>query len=94
MTLNYAVPIGKIKFVLYDDRPDSPTRGQLEEFFLGPENYHLVVVPPGIWNGFKGLGTVPSLIANCPDIPHRADEIMRLDPFSPTIRYNWDIRHG
>src|SRR5437879_260576 len=56
MTLNYAVPHGKIKFVLYDDRQNSTTRGEVQEFFLGPDNYCLVTVPPGIWNGFKGLG--------------------------------------
>ena len=39
MTLNYAVVFGMIKLVLYDDRDNSPTRGELLEFFLGPENY-------------------------------------------------------
>ena len=55
MTLNYAVVYGEIKFVLFDDRPKSPTRGELQEFFISPENYMLVTVPPLIWNGFKEL---------------------------------------
>ena len=29
MTLNYACIHGRIKLVIYDDRPDSPTRGEL-----------------------------------------------------------------
>ena len=57
MTLNYTVPHGRIKFVLYDDREGSATRGQIQEIFLGPDNYCLVTVPPLIWNGFKGIGT-------------------------------------
>ena len=46
MTLNYAVVHGMIKFVLHDDRPDSPTRGETQEIFMGEQNYCLVTVPP------------------------------------------------
>ena len=48
MTLNYAVPVGKIKFVLYDERPNSPTFGEIQELFIGEDNYCLVTVPPNI----------------------------------------------
>jgi dTDP-4-dehydrorhamnose 3,5-epimerase len=94
MTLNYAVPLGKIKFVLFDDRADSPTAGQTQEIFLGPENYSLVTVPPMIWNGFKGVGTETAIVANCATLPHSPDEIMRRDPFDPAIPYDWALRHG
>jgi dTDP-4-dehydrorhamnose 3,5-epimerase len=94
MVLNYAVPVGKIKFVLYDGRDDSPTRGQIEELFLGPENYVLVTVPPFVWNGFKGVGNVASLVANCASIPYRADEVERLDPSTDRIPYDWSLRNG
>ncbi len=93
MVLNYAVPHGKIKFVLYDDRVNSPTRGELQEIFMGPDNYCLVTVPPLVWNGFKGVGEEMAIVANCTSITHRADEIDRLDPFDPSIPYNWDIKH-
>lgn len=93
MVLNYAVPHGNIKFVLYDDRPDSPTRGELQEIFMGPDNYCRVTVPPMVWNGFKGIGKEMAIVANCTNIGHRADEIDRLDPFDPSIPYNWDIKH-
>src|SRR5207249_4138657 len=56
MTLNYAVIVGSIKLVLYDNRPKSPTRGKLQELFLGENNYSLVRVPPLVVNGFKGIG--------------------------------------
>src|SRR5256885_155665 len=46
MTLNYAVPVGNIKFVLFDDRPESKTRGKLMELFPGVSNYVLITVPP------------------------------------------------
>ena len=93
MTLNYAVPSGQIKFVLYDDRPGSPTHGQINELFLGPDSYQLVVVPPLVWNGFKGVGTEPAVVANCASIPHDPEEIDRRDPFDPRIPYDWALKH-
>jgi dTDP-4-dehydrorhamnose 3,5-epimerase len=93
MTLNYACPYGLIKLVLFDDRETSATRGELMEVFLGPDAYSLVKVPHGIWNGFKGIGIHPSLVCNCATVPHRADEIVRCDPFSQAIPYDWELRH-
>lgn len=93
MTLNYAVPHGTIKFVLYDDRSDSSTKGEVQEVFLGPDNYCLVIVPPMIWNGFKGIGAETAIVANCASIPHDPKEIDRLDPFDPSIPYDWEIKH-
>lgn len=94
MTLNYSVPIGHIKFVLYDDRPESPSRGKLMELFPGESNYVLITVPPRVWNGFKGIGDKMAMVANCASIPHRPDEISRKDPFTKEIPYDWAIRHG
>lgn len=93
MTLNYAVPHGNIKFVLYDDRKTSPTCGEIQEIFMGESNYCLVTVPPLVWNGFKGVGTEMAIVANCASIPHDPEEISRKDPFDPSISYNWDIQH-
>ena len=93
MTLNYTVPQGAIKFVLFDDRSGSPTKGEVQEIFLGPDNYCRVTVPPMIWNGFKGIGTETAIVANCASIAHDPDEIDRRDPFDPRIPYNWGIQH-
>jgi dTDP-4-dehydrorhamnose 3,5-epimerase len=94
MTLNYAVPHGRIKFVLYDERESSPTRGQVQEIFMGPDNYCLVTVPPLVWNGFKGVGTEMAVVANCASIPHDPQEISRRDPFDKSIPYDWAVKHG
>ena len=93
MTLHYAVPIGKIKFVLYDERPNSPTFGEIQELFIGENNYCLVTVPPNVWNGFKGCGTEMALVANCASIPHDPTEISRLDPADNHIPYDWALKH-
>lgn len=93
MTLNYAVIYGEIKCVLFDDRPDSKTRGCIDEFFLSPENYFLLTVPPLIWNGWKGLGEHTAIVANCASIPHDTNEIERKPATDPGIPYDWKIQH-
>jgi dTDP-4-dehydrorhamnose 3,5-epimerase len=94
MALNYAVPVGNIKMVLYDDREGSSTRGELMEIFTGPDDYKLIHVPPLVWNGFKGIGGTAALVANCATVGHSRDEIERLDPLSGRIPYDWALRHG
>jgi dTDP-4-dehydrorhamnose 3,5-epimerase len=93
MVINYAVPFGRIKLVLYDDRAESPTRFQLQEIFLGQDHYALVSVPVGVWNGFKGYGPTEAIVCNCATIVHDPDEIERLNPFDPRIPYDWGLKH-
>jgi dTDP-4-dehydrorhamnose 3,5-epimerase len=93
MTLNYAVIHGEIKFVLFDNRVGSPTRGIVQELFISPENYLLVTVPPLIWNGFKGIGNQTAIVANCSTLPHSDEEIVRLSPTDTSIPYNWELQH-
>ena len=93
MTLNYAVIHGEIKFVLFDDRVGSPTRGEIQELFISPENYMLVTVPPQIWNGFKCVGSIAAIVANCATMPHRSDEIERRPASDASIPYDWRLEH-
>ena len=53
-----------------------------------------MTIPPLVWNGFKGEGDEPALVANCATIPHDPGEIERLDPFDNEIPYDWALRHG
>jgi dTDP-4-dehydrorhamnose 3,5-epimerase len=94
MRLNYCCVFGALKLVLFDPRVGSSTHGAIMEIILSPENYFLVCVPPGIWNGFKCISTEPALLANCATIPHDALEIERLSFNSKKIPYTWDIKHG
>jgi len=94
MTINYAVVDGSIKLVLYDQRKSSPTYQRIQEIVFGQVNYQLVRVPPGVVNGFTAVGGQRALVANCADIPHDPNEITRIDPFTPTIPYDWRLQHG
>lgn len=90
MTQNLAVPVGKIRLVIYDDRESSPVRGEVEEHILGrPDEYYLVRIPPLLWYGFQGLGSTPALVANCTDLVHDPDEVQRLPLLPSQIPYKW-----
>ena len=88
-TLNYVCVKGKVKLVLYDDRNNSNTFSQYQELILTPSDYYMVTIPPLIWNGFKGLDTEESIIANCLTLPHNENEMVRKDPSDRSFNYKW-----
>lgn len=87
-----AVPAGSVQFILYDNRDDSLSYGQLLDICLGrPDNYNLLIIPTGIWYGFRAVSSTNALICNCPDMPHDPDEGLRLPADSSDIPYTWPI---
>lgn len=94
MTVNNAVVSGRAKLVMYDLRPDSPTRGELQEVFMGEDNYVLVQIPPGIANGYKAYGDKMVILANAGTEPHDPEEMLRLPPSTDEIPYDWALRNG
>ena len=90
MTQRFAVPLGRIRLVVSDDRVDSPSKGQVEEIILGrPDRYYLICIPPMIWYGFQGISEMPALLANCSDMPHDPNESEQLPVSNDYISYNW-----
>ena len=89
MTMALSVPSGRVLLVLHDDRPGSASRGVIQEIILSPDDHQVVMVPPLVWNGFMGLGGVPSVLANCASILHRPDEADTLAFDDPAIPYRW-----
>lgn len=94
MTLNNCCIVGMIKLVLYDGRPNSPTKGNLMECFIGEDNHCLVQIPPGITNGYKAYGGKMAMLANCATMPHDRNELIYIDPFDNEIPYDWSLKHG
>ena len=76
MTLNLIVPVGKIRFVAYDDRENSATKGVFNEFILSLKNYARLTVPPHIWLAFKGIDE-KNLLLNIANLEHNPNEIVR-----------------
>lgn len=90
-TQRLCVPIGKIRIALYDTRADSTTLRVLDVLELGrPDAYNLLIIPPGIWHGFRCASDTPALLCNCPDMPHDPDECQRAPADTPDIPYIWD----
>ena len=90
ITLNIAVPIGKIRLVVYDDRADSSSFKKLDEFILGPnDQYALITIPPMVWSGFQKIGATESLLANYATIPHNPDETDQLNMDDASIEFDW-----
>ena len=85
MTLNLIVPLGKIKFVLFDDRKGSNNRFQ--EVIISKENYCRLTVPPMIWVGFKGLSSFKSILLNIASIPHNPKEVDKKE--IDKIQFDW-----
>jgi dTDP-4-dehydrorhamnose 3,5-epimerase len=94
MTLNYACIFGRAKVALYDDREGSPTSGSVTEIFIGPDNYLLVSIPPGIWTGLKGMSDPYAIVANCCTHPHDPKRTTRVDPFENDFPYDWAVKHS
>lgn len=93
MTQHFAVPLGRIRLVIYDDRKNSASCGKTEVMEIGEDNYCLVRIPPLVLYGFKAISKAPALIANCTDIPYDPNEIESLDIFDKKIPYDWNLRH-
>lgn len=89
-TQQFAVPVGRIRLALYDDREASPSRGVVQVIELGrPDAYARAVIPPGLWYGFACAGDTPALIVNCPDLPHDPQESETRPVDDERIPYTW-----
>lgn len=69
-TMNIVVPVGSIRFVVFDNRIGSTGFGLFEDLILGSENYQRLTVPPGVWMAFEGLSEGENLLWNAIDQPH------------------------
>ena len=87
MVLNLIVPVGTIKFVLYDARLSSKTYQAIQEIILSPKNYQRLTVPPGIWMAFQGMGESANILLNIASIQHDPLEADNLPVQNDSIPY-------
>jgi len=87
---------GMAKVALYDGREDSPTYGEVNEFFIGHLNPILLKIPPGVMHGFKGISEGTTLIVNVPTELYNYEDPdeYRLPPHSDEIPYDWARKDG
>ncbi len=92
----FTIVKGMMKVVLYDQRKESPTFGELNEFFMGELNPVLLVIPPLVVHGMKAIGTESGYLVNCPTEPYdyNSPDEYRIDPHGGEIPYNWERKDG
>jgi len=81
MTLNIVVPVGAIKFVVYNDYD--------EEFFsvvLSQKNYQRLTIKSGYWVAFKGIDQ-NNILLNVANIEHDPDEAVNIELHK--IKHEW-----
>jgi dTDP-4-dehydrorhamnose 3,5-epimerase len=85
MTLNLMVPVGEIRFILFDERKVSNT--QFQEIVISKNNFCRLTVPPMIWMGFQGLSDGGSMLLNIANIEHNVHEVDKKK--IEQIEFNW-----
>lgn len=87
---------GMAKVVLYDPRQGSPTRGMVNEFFIGHLNPMLIKIPPLVYHGFTAVGSGTAVIANFPTelYNYQQPDEHRLPYDDPSVPYDWRVKSG
>ncbi len=93
---NVACVKGMIKLVIFDSRDGSPTKGEINEFFIGEHNPMLVQIPNNCHHGWKCVSQNESIVINCPTelYDYISPDEHRLPYDSDVIPYDWEIKHG
>ncbi|MCB2189461.1 MAG: dTDP-4-dehydrorhamnose 3,5-epimerase family protein [Deltaproteobacteria bacterium] len=88
--------LGMIRLGLYDGRQDSPTFGQLNEFYMGAHKPLLVRVPPFVQHGWKCVSLEEALIVNTVTRPYdyKEPDEHRLDAHDNEIPLDWARKDG
>ena len=68
------MPIGKIKFVVYDDRLNSSTFSKFQAITISRENYLRLTLQPMLWFAFQGLSKNSNILLNIANIEHGSDK--------------------
>lgn len=84
-TIHYVVAKGMVQLALYDSRKGGGSFREMETLFVGDDNYVRVTIPPGVFNGFKGL--TDALIVVVASEPFSEKGIIRFPP--DYFAYDW-----
>lgn len=87
---------GMVKVACYDAREGSPTHGEVGEYFMGDNNPMLLKIPPGVYHGYKTIGTESSLLVNFPTRLYNrtVPDEYRVAWDSPEVPYDWSLKNG
>ena len=92
----YFVLCGEMEVVLYDPRPDSPTKGQVSKVILSEYDRRIMNVPIGVWHANRNLSQKDLVVVNFPTIPydHAKPDKYRLPLDTDQIPFKFDDAGG
>jgi len=92
----YFILFGEMEVVLYDDRPDSPTRGLVAKIVLSEYRRRLMNIPAGVWHADRNIGSRDVVVVNFPTIQydHASPDKYRLPLNDDYIPYKFDDPRG
>lgn len=87
---------GMMKVVLYDARDESPTHGEVNEFFLGDHHPTLLQIPPLVYHGFKCISDEEAIVINTASevYDHNEPDEFRVPAHENDIPYDWARKDG
>ena len=93
---NFIIVKGMMKVVLYDARDNSPTKGEVNEFFMGVHNPSILQIPNGVYHGFKCISDDEAICVNLPtEVYNYSDpDEFRVPPHDNDIPYDWSRKDG
>jgi dTDP-4-dehydrorhamnose 3,5-epimerase len=93
---HFVVVRGMMKIALYDDRDGSPTRGEVNTYFLGEHNMQLLKIPKLIWHGFKCISEYEAMVLNIPTMTYNYEtpDEYREPAHGGKIPYDWSRKDG
>jgi dTDP-4-dehydrorhamnose 3,5-epimerase len=92
----YILVKGELKLVLFDPRPDSPTRGEVCEIWLTEFDRKLVSIPEFVWHADHNVGSTDAIAVNFPTEPfdHSDPDKYRLPVDTNLIPYRFPTGAG
>jgi dTDP-4-dehydrorhamnose 3,5-epimerase len=88
---NFTCVHGRMRLALYDARKSSPTRGEVNDFLISPEDPMLVHIPKLVYHGFKCVSENEAIVINTVTVPynHKEPDEFRVDAYDNDIPYDW-----
>ena len=92
----YFIFFGDMEAVLYDVRPDSPTKGLVSKIVLSERRRRLMNIPAGVWHADRNIGTKDVVVINFPTIQydHADPDKYRLPLDTDEIPHKFENPHG
>lgn len=84
---------GMFQVALVDFRPESPTFGRKNTFYVGALRPWQILIPPGVGHGYKVIGEQPAMLVYVTNRIYNPQDEGRIAYNDPAIQYDWELQH-